>query len=88
MSDRKFDRMSISEREMAIALKEIEEAGYRPVKCSPHQLKVGPYNYYPAKRTIFKDGDKRALPQRGLNEFIRLLEQDSEFRPRPKAIRF
>ena len=86
MSDRKFDRVSISEREMALALKELEELGYRPIKCSTHQLKIGPYNYYPAKRTIFKDLESKARNQRGLSEFINILESDPETRRRPKGL--
>lgn len=80
MPNRNFDRMSLSDRAMNAALKELEELGYRPVKCTAHQIKVGPYSYYPVKRTIFKDLDGKARAQRGLSEFVRILEGDDETR--------
>ena len=43
------------------------------VRTSPTQLKVGRINFYPDKGTIYFEGDRAPLPQRGLHPFQELL---------------
>nr|BCF14662.1 hypothetical protein XF13B_13530 [Bradyrhizobium diazoefficiens] len=42
-------------------------------QTSEFQIKVGPYNFYPGKGTIFMDRDVEARPERGLETFISLV---------------
>ena len=39
---------------------------------TPHQIKVDDINFYPGRGTIYRDGDRRALPESGLENFIAL----------------
>jgi hypothetical protein len=39
------------------------------------QLKIGNLSYYPNKRKIYRDGDDRALPERGLESLMRLIAE-------------
>lgn len=59
--------------EMNAALKQLatERIGHK--QTSQFQIKVGPYNFYPGKGTIFIDGDREARPERGLDAFIALI---------------
>ena len=41
------------------------------------QLKIGNLNFYPDKGTIFRDGGRHPLPQRGLNGLKELLRRDA-----------
>ncbi|TXN76057.1 hypothetical protein FV234_24780 [Methylobacterium sp. WL8] len=61
------------------ALHRLREAGVRFDLKTVHQIKVDDLNFYPAKGTIFRDGDAGALDQDGLDAFIRLV------RPAPRA---
>lgn len=60
---------------MAEALKALSNRGFRALKRSRYHLKVGPFNFYPGRGTIFRDGDQRALDKRGLTEFTNMLER-------------
>ena len=42
-----------------------------------HQLKVDDLNFYPARGTIFRDGDVAALEQNGLDALISLIAGSS-----------
>ena len=49
-------------------------------QTSEFQMKVGPYNFYPGKGTIFMDRDVKARPERGIESFIPRL-QTSRWKP-------
>lgn len=42
---------------------------------SPNQLKIGPLNFYPRTGTIYRDGDRRSLPARGLRAFMQIVRR-------------
>jgi hypothetical protein len=58
---------------MIAALERLRAERIRHKQTSEFQIKVGPYNYYPGKGTIFMDRDLGARPERGLDKFIRLV---------------
>lgn len=62
-------------REMSSALARLRSERVRHEQTSEYQIKVGPYNFYPGKGTIFMDGDREARPERGLDEFVALLRK-------------
>lgn len=82
------------------ALRRLYEAGVRFDLKTVHQIKVDDLNFYPAKGTIFRDGDPGALDQDGLDAFIRLVkpsvhtshsdDADDSFEPdvNPSAVSF
>lgn len=43
--------------EMRDAIDALNAAGVRFTRQTEHQLKIGPWNYYPARGTLFRDGD-------------------------------
>lgn len=47
----------------------------RFVKKTAYQIKVGQFNFYPNKGTIYIDGQKEAQARKGLEEFIKLLRR-------------
>ncbi|UGA43020.1 hypothetical protein HU230_0032820 [Bradyrhizobium quebecense] len=59
--------------EMNSAIKRLTALGIRHQQTSPFQIKVGPYNFYPNKGTIYLDGAKTALTERGLEKFLTIL---------------
>ncbi|MEY9180577.1 hypothetical protein [Bradyrhizobium sp. USDA 313] len=61
--------------EMNSALERLRTERVRHQQTSEYQIKVGPYNFYPGKGTIFMDGDREARPERGLDEFVALLRK-------------
>lgn len=61
--------------EMSSALARLRSERVRHEQTSEYQIKVGPYNFYPGKGTIFMDGDREARPERGLDEFVVLLRK-------------
>ncbi|AZO33554.1 MAG: hypothetical protein EOS54_04000 [Mesorhizobium sp.] len=60
--------------QMQRAIKRLVSNGYGVSRKSPHQLKVGPYNFYPDRGTITQDGEKR-IELKGIDHFIALLEE-------------
>jgi hypothetical protein len=68
--------------EMSFALERLGVERVRHKQTSEFQIKVGPYNYYPGKGTIFIDGDREARPERGLESFITLLRKLQNRNPR------
>ena len=54
---------------------------------SAYQLKVSDdLSFYPAKKTIFRDCDAAALPERGLEALVNLLESEGDWSAgRPSA---
>ena len=61
--------------EMNSALERLRTERVRHQQTSEYQIKVGPYNFYPGKGTIFRDGDRAARPERGIDEFVALLRK-------------
>lgn len=41
-------------------------------QTSPYQIKYGSLNFYPDSGTIFRDGDRTKLEERGVADFMRL----------------
>jgi hypothetical protein len=81
---------------MNAALERLRAERIRHTQTSDYQIKVGSYNYYPGKGTIFMDRDPKARPERGLDNFIallrklkdrnpRLFEMNETFRPSPQS---
>lgn len=58
--------------QMQRAIKRLVGKGYDVSRKSPHQLKVGVFNFYPDRGTITQDGAKR-IEQKGIDFFITLL---------------
>jgi hypothetical protein len=63
---------------MRRALQSLRKEGFHPEVTSLHQLKIEDLNFYPARGTIYRDGDQRALAQSGLAAFLKLLRQGSD----------
>ena len=58
---------------MREAIAELNRAGVTYSRTSKHQIKRGDLSYYPARGTIFRDGDARAMDARGLEAFMALI---------------
>lgn len=61
--------------EMRRALEQLRTAGIIHRQTSDHQIKVGPYNFYPVKGTIYLDKERSARPERGLDSFIKIISK-------------
>lgn len=61
--------------EMRQALERLTAAGIQYKQTSDYQIKVGPYNFYPGKGTIFIDRQTEARPERGLDNFIAIIRK-------------
>ncbi len=81
----KFDKLPTAEPRpgdsaaMREAIEELERQGVdvrRPLG-SPYQLKVAAdLSYFPDKGTIYQDGARGAMPERGLRSLIKLLKAE------------
>ena len=69
--------------EMNFALERLAAERIRHEQTSDFQIKVGPYNFYPNKGTIYMDGDQKARPERGLEDFLTLIIKVRARNPRP-----
>ena len=58
---------------MRAALHWLTQAGVVFTRPTRYQLKIGPLSFYPDKGTLYRDGDRQALPDRGLPALQRLL---------------
>jgi hypothetical protein len=58
---------------MRAALRWLAQAGLRFTRPTRYQLKIGPLSFYPDKGTLYRDGDRQALPERGLPALQALL---------------
>lgn len=63
-------------RSMQDAMLALSKAGVDYELCTAFQIKVGDWNYYAAKGTIYRDGDAAPRPQRGITAFLKLLSKD------------
>ena len=59
--------------EMRHTLDRLCAAGIRYKQTSDFQIKVGPYNFYPGRGTIYLDSETKARPERGLDNFIKII---------------
>ncbi len=57
------------------AIGALQQAGVRFTKKTAFQIKIGPFNYYPVKGTIYRDGETEARETRGLDAFMNLLRK-------------
>jgi hypothetical protein len=58
------------------AIMVLKEAGVRYIeKKTQFQLKIGPFNYYPAKGTIYRDGEPKARSESGVQALVALLRK-------------
>jgi hypothetical protein len=68
--------------EMNLALERLAAERIRHEQTSAFQIKVGPFNFYPDKGTIYRDGDREARPERGLENFLALIAKLRDRNPR------
>ncbi len=64
---------------MLQAIEALKERGFdvRRPRGSAYQLKVAAdLSYYPDKGTIFRDGAREAMPQRGLASLVQILAEE------------
>jgi hypothetical protein len=66
---------------MLQALDRLRAEGIRYQQTSNFQIKVGPYNFYPGKGTIFMDREVEARVERGLNGFINIVSKLRDRKP-------
>jgi hypothetical protein len=57
------------------AVAALRRAGFNCKRPNRWQLKINYLSFYPTKGTIYRDGEQERLPQRGLDELIRLISQ-------------
>lgn len=67
--------------QMACALERLRAERIRHQQTSEYQIKVGPYNFYPGKGTIFVDGEEKVRTERGLDSFVDLLRKLKDRNP-------
>jgi hypothetical protein len=58
---------------MTLALERLAAQRIRHEQTTAFQIKVGPFNFYPDKGTIYRDGDQKARPERGIENFLALI---------------
>lgn len=58
---------------MRQAARTLKAEGVRFEIKTIHQIKVGDLNFYPARGTIFRDGDPGARDETGLDAFLQLV---------------
>ena len=68
--------------EMNRALERLVAERVRHSQTSAFQIKVGPFNFYPDRGTIYMDGDQKARPERGLENFLGLISKVRARNPR------
>ena len=68
--------------EMNLALERLAAERIRHAQKSDFQIKVGPFNFYPDKGTIYMDRDREARPERGLEDLLALIAKVRARNPR------
>lgn len=58
---------------MTEAKEALRELSVQYEATTPYQIKVGAYSFYPGRGTIYMDGAEKALAEKGLVEFIKVL---------------
>lgn len=64
--------------EMKIAIDVLNRVCAKCERKTKWQLKIENLSYYPNKRTIYRDGDDRALRERGLESLMRLVAESQQ----------
>lgn len=64
--------------EMRDAIDALNAAGVRFTRQTEHQLKIGPWNYYPARGTLFRDGENHVTRQVGLDALLARISSPHE----------
>lgn len=59
---------------MIYAITALQEAGIQFMRPTLHQLKIGPWNFYPIRGTIFHDGCEKAERESGVAALIARIE--------------
>jgi hypothetical protein len=67
---------------MNFALERLAAERIRHRQTSEFQIKVGSFNFYPDKETIYMDGERKARPERGLESFLALIAKVRARNPR------
>ena len=62
--------------EMRKAINALNGAKINYERKNEYHLKVGKFNFYPVKGTIYCDRDKKPLCERGLDAFMHILEKE------------
>jgi hypothetical protein len=78
---RKPLRQPMDSAKMQQAIDWLEEQGYPVSRPTEWQLKIGPFNFYPDKGTILRDGDRQPHSGRGLAALEKLLARQPRERP-------
>jgi hypothetical protein len=63
---------------MGLAIKALIKNKIAFEKKTEYQLKVGDLSFYPIRGTIYRDGDLKALPEKGLEALIALVRTQSD----------
>jgi len=72
---------------MRAALRWLTQAGLRFTRPTRYQLKIGALSFYPDKGTLYRDGDRQALPERGLPALQSLLGNHPQPCPLRRTVR-
>ena len=59
---------------MAATVRRLETERINYEVMTPHHIKVDGINFYPGRGIIYRDGDRRALPESGLENFVALAQ--------------
>ena len=59
---------------MAAAVRRLETERINYEVITPYHIKVDSINFYPGRGIIYRDGDHRALPKSGLENFVALAQ--------------
>ncbi len=59
---------------MAATVRRLETERINYEVMTPHHIKVDSINFYPGRGIIYRDGDRRALPESGLENFVALAQ--------------
>jgi hypothetical protein len=68
--------------EMQRAIDMLTHASIRFQKTTNFHIKIGHYNFFPGRGTIYLDGQPKALPQKGSDAFLVILNEVRRKNPR------
>jgi hypothetical protein len=66
---------------MKDAIDTLNEMGVTFQRPTLYQLKIADLSYYPGRGTIFKDGSPAAMPDKGLQALVLVIQGMSQLRP-------
>jgi hypothetical protein len=71
---------------MKDAIDTLNELGVTFNRPTQYQLKIGDLSYYPGRGTIFRDGGPKAMPEKGLEALVLVINcMKQKLNPRPAA---